>query len=119
MANDRGDERQYLDRRWLACCTALIAGSDGNSAVAGSARRGRPEWPIGLPAPLTAFIGRASEIAEVARLVGMHRLVTLVGAGGVGKTRAAIEVASGLQSFFADGVDLVDLSAVSVQGLLP
>ncbi len=87
--------------------------------MAGSARRGRPEWPIGLPAPLTAFIGRASEIAQVARLVGTHRLVTLVGAGGVGKTRAAIEVASGLRSFFADGVDPVDLSAVSVQGLLP
>ena len=79
--------------------------------MAGSARRGGPCSPAGLPAPLTAFVGRANELAQIARQVGTHRLVTLVGAGGVGKTRTAVEVAGGLQSNFADGVDLIDLSA--------
>jgi non-specific serine/threonine protein kinase len=76
-------------------------------------------WPAGLPAPLAPFVGRAAELAEIARLVGSNRLVTLVGAGGVGKTRTAIEVAASLQSLFADGVDLVDLSVVAAPELVP
>jgi predicted ATPase/DNA-binding CsgD family transcriptional regulator len=77
-----------------------------------------PAWPAGLPAPLTPFVGRATELAEIARLVESNRLVTLVGAGGVGKTRTAIEVAAGMQSLFADGVDLVDFSAVAAPELV-
>jgi len=70
-------------------------------------------WPRGVPAPLTPLVGRKHEVAEVARLVGEHRLVTLTGAGGVGKTRLAFEVAARVAAFFADGSHLVDLSAVS------
>jgi predicted ATPase/DNA-binding CsgD family transcriptional regulator len=77
-----------------------------------------PAWPAGLPAPLTPFVGRATELAEIARLVESNRLVTLVGAGGVGKTRTAIEVAAGIRSLFADGVDLVDFSAVAAPELV-
>ena len=80
--------------------------------------RGGRDWPAGLPAPLTGFVGRERELAEVARLVAAHRLVTLVGAGGVGKTRTAIEVAAGVRAAFSDGVDLVDLSVVADPGLL-
>jgi predicted ATPase/DNA-binding CsgD family transcriptional regulator len=76
-------------------------------------------WPPGLPAPLTRFVGRERERAEVARLVAANRLVTLVGAGGVGKTRLAIEVAAELAASFADGTDLIDLSAVTDPALLP
>jgi predicted ATPase/DNA-binding CsgD family transcriptional regulator len=70
------------------------------------------DWPGGVPAPLTAFIGRERELAEVARLLTSERLVTLTGAGGVGKTRLAIEAAVSVRVGFPDGVDLVDLSAV-------
>jgi len=85
----------------------------------GLGRRGGLDWPAGLPAPLTDFVGRERELAEIARLVAAHRLVTLVGAGGVGKTRAAIEVAVGVRAIFADGVSLVDLSALPDPALLP
>jgi predicted ATPase/DNA-binding CsgD family transcriptional regulator len=76
-------------------------------------------WPPGLPAPLTRFVGRQRELADVARDVAAHRLVTLTGAGGVGKTRLAIEVAAGLAADFGDGADLVDLSTATDPALLP
>ena len=63
--------------------------------------------------PLTSFVGRASEIAEVARLLGEYRMVTLAGPGGVGKTRLAAELAAQLAERFTDGVWLVELAAVS------
>jgi hypothetical protein len=69
-------------------------------------------WPRGLPVPLTPFVGREREGAEVARLVSANRLVTLVGAGGVGKTRLAVEVAAAVAADFGDGAGLTDLSAV-------
>jgi transcriptional regulator with XRE-family HTH domain len=56
-----------------------------------------------LPRQLTHFIGRERDVAEVRRLLAVYPLVTLTGAGGVGKTRLAIEVGSALQGF-ADGV---------------
>ena len=55
---------------------------------------GHARWPERLPVPLTDFIGRAQERAEVAQLLSSARLVTLVGAGGVGKTRLALEAAA-------------------------
>jgi hypothetical protein len=71
-----------------------------------------------MPVPLTRFVGRERERAEVARLVAENRFVTLVGAGGVGKTRLAIEVAARLAASFGDGTDLIDLSAVTDPALL-
>lgn len=63
-----------------------------------------------LPVSLTTFIGRELEIAEIKRLLGTTRLLTLVGAGGCGKTRLALQVAGGLVETFADGVWMVDLA---------
>ena len=80
---------------------------------------GAGSWPPGLPVPLTPFIGRKGELAEVARLVAAHRLVTLVGAGGVGKTRLAVEVTVAVSAAFGDGAVVVDLSAAADPGLLP
>jgi predicted ATPase len=80
-----------------------------------SAGRG---WPAGLPLPLTTLIGRDRDLREVAALLTGGRLVTLVGAGGVGKTRLAIEVAAAVAPRFSDGVDLVDLSGVPEQELV-
>jgi predicted ATPase/DNA-binding CsgD family transcriptional regulator len=75
-------------------------------------------WPPGLPMPLTALIGRERDLREVTALVADNRLVTLVGSGGVGKTRLAIEVAAAIAPRFADGVNLVDLSEVANQELV-
>jgi predicted ATPase len=72
-----------------------------------------------LPYQLTSFIGREQEIAQLESLVTSNRLVTLTGAGGAGKTRLAIEVASRLTDAFADGVWLVELAALSDPGLVP
>jgi predicted ATPase/DNA-binding CsgD family transcriptional regulator len=69
-------------------------------------------WPPGLPMPLTTLIGRERDLEEVTALVAGNRLVTLVGAGGVGKTRLAIEGAAVAAPQFANGVELIDLSGV-------
>jgi predicted ATPase/DNA-binding SARP family transcriptional activator len=72
-----------------------------------------------LPVPLTSFVGRARELAEVKRLCGRSRLVTLTGAGGIGKTRLAVKAATELLSDFRDGVWLVELAPLSDSGLVP
>jgi Predicted ATPase len=65
-----------------------------------------------LPEPLTAFIGRVRERAELAEAVRTRRLVTVAGPGGVGKTRLALAVAADVAGDFADGVWFVDLVPV-------
>jgi len=85
----------------------------------------RPSVPrTNLPAQLTSFIGREHEMAEVQHLIEAHRLVTLTGAGGVGKTRLAIE--TGLQMLAAadatnlpDGVWLVEVASLTQAALVP
>ncbi len=67
---------------------------------------------------LTRFIGRGRELMEVRRLVTSHRLVTLTGSGGVGKTRLSQEVAAGLLDHFADGVWLVELAPLNDPALV-
>ncbi len=70
------------------------------------------------PAP-TSFIGRESEAGEVQAAVKAHRLVTLTGVGGVGKTRLALEVAGRLVDEFPDGVWFFELAAVSDLAAVP
>jgi len=65
-----------------------------------------------LPAERSSFVGRRAELAELRRLLGSARLVTLVGPGGVGKTRLALRAATELRRSFPGGVALADLSAV-------
>jgi predicted ATPase/class 3 adenylate cyclase len=69
--------------------------------------------PNNLPLQLTSFVGRADELAQTVQLLAEHRLVTLTGPGGSGKTRLALEVACELLPRFEDGVFFVDLSRVS------
>ncbi|MFF9485446.1 BTAD domain-containing putative transcriptional regulator [Streptomyces sp. NPDC014676] len=71
-----------------------------------------------LPAEMTTFIGRETQVAEVRRLLGTARVVTLTGAGGVGKTRLALRVAAEVGPSFADGVRLADLAPLSDADLL-
>ena len=72
-----------------------------------------------LPHQLTSFVGREQEMAQLEELVLSNRLVTLTGAGGAGKTRLAIEVASRLIDAFPDGVWLVELATLSDPRLVP
>lgn len=67
----------------------------------------------GLPAPLTGFVGRVPELDEVRNLLVRTRLVTLVGVGGVGKTRLALEAARRAAIDLVDAVVVVDLVPVS------
>jgi predicted ATPase/class 3 adenylate cyclase len=66
-----------------------------------------------LPAPPSPFVGRRHEQAELARLIDSYRVLTLVGPGGAGKTRLALEVARTCIDSFPDGVWFVDLATVS------
>lgn len=75
--------------------------------------------PNNLPLQLTSFIGREREIVEVRRLLSIHRLITLTGIGGVGKTRLALQVAAEVLEIFPDGVWLVELDALSDAALVP
>jgi predicted ATPase len=72
-----------------------------------------------LPAPITTFIGREKEQSEVIRLITKHRLVTLTGSGGVGKTRLAIKVGEQILENYADGVWLLELASLNDPTLLP
>jgi predicted ATPase len=75
--------------------------------------------PGNLRAATTSFIGRESEVAELQAAVKAHRLVTLTGVGGVGKTRLALEIAGQLADEFPDGVWFFELAAVTDPGAIP
>jgi predicted ATPase len=68
--------------------------------------------PGTLPPQATGFVGRQAEIAQVSVALMESRLVTIVGTGGVGKTRVAVRVAARTAGRYPDGVHLVELSAV-------
>jgi predicted ATPase/DNA-binding CsgD family transcriptional regulator len=66
-----------------------------------------------LPVQLTSFVGREAELTRVRELLAQNRVVTLTGAGGVGKTRLAIQVAAQMAGEFSDGVWYVDLAPIT------
>ena len=72
-----------------------------------------------LPLQFTNFVGRSGEIESVRRIIADNRLVTLTGAGGVGKTRLAVQVADQMDGEFADGVWYVDLAPVTDPDIVP
>src|SRR3990172_9087680 len=75
--------------------------------------------PNNLPIQLTSFIGREREMAAIANLLEQHRLVTLVGAGGSGKTRLSLQVAAHLLDAYPDGIWWVDLAGLIDGSLVP
>jgi predicted ATPase/DNA-binding winged helix-turn-helix (wHTH) protein len=75
--------------------------------------------PTNVPEPISELIGREEELSEILNLAGAHRLVTLTGAGGIGKTTLALALARELRPHFADGVWLAEFSALADPGLVP
>ncbi len=73
---------------------------------------------VHLPDPATPFIGRKRELVQLRRLLGESRILTLVGPGGVGKTRLALALAADRSRAFADGVWYLNLDGLSDAGLL-
>src|SRR5215467_224652 len=87
-----------------AAVMVIVVGRSAAGAVAGGVH--------GFAPTLTNFVGRAEAVAEVARILGEHRLATVTGPGGSGKTRLATEVADRVAARFADGVWLAELAGV-------
>jgi diguanylate cyclase (GGDEF)-like protein len=83
-----------------------------------AARPRRVSAHTNLPLQLTRIVGRRTEIAQIQGLLAAHRLVSIVGAGGTGKTRAAVEVASEISGRFSDGAWFVDLAPISDPALV-
>ncbi len=76
-------------------------------------------YPHNLPAQMTSFIGREKEMAEVKQALDKHRLVTLTGSGGTGKTRLSLQVAADLLDQFPDGVWFIELAPLTNPDLIP
>jgi predicted ATPase/class 3 adenylate cyclase/DNA-binding CsgD family transcriptional regulator len=72
-----------------------------------------------LPVQLTSFVGRDAQLTQLRELLAQNRLVTLTGAGGVGKTRLAIQVAAQLSGEFGGGLWYVDLAPITDPELVP
>ena len=75
--------------------------------------------PNNLPRQMTSFVGRETEVAEIAALLAKHRLVTIVGSGGVGKTRTSLQVAANLLDGSGDGVWFIELAPLSSGDYIP
>ena len=75
--------------------------------------------PNNLPSQFSTFIGRESEIAAIRNQLSAHRLVTITGPGGVGKTRLALQIAADVVQGFPDGVFLVALAPIASGELVP
>jgi conflict system STAND superfamily ATPase len=89
------------------------------SAEASTAPRASKHPPHNLPLELSSFVGREREVAEVRRLIGNNRLLTLTGSGGCGKTRLALAAALEVVGEFEDGTWWVALTSLSEPNLLP
>jgi predicted ATPase/DNA-binding SARP family transcriptional activator len=92
----------------------------GRFAGARRARRSRVRVPVAprsttgnLPTPLTSFVGRERELQDLGDALARARLVTLLGPGGIGKTRLALRVAADTSATYPDGTWFVDLAALS------
>ena len=93
------------------------AGLDWSPPTTVQARPAQP--PHNLPAPRSSFIGRDDELNQLEKSLEAARLVTVVGPGGVGKTRLGLEVARRLLGDHADGAWLVELGPIREPALVP
>jgi predicted ATPase/DNA-binding SARP family transcriptional activator len=92
----------------------LLTGSREHDSVPGQ----QPQRRHNLPHQLSSFVGREAEMAMLTQLLPGHRLITLVGAGGVGKTRLALQMAAAVVRESLDGVWLAELAALRKPALV-
>ncbi len=114
LGKDRGFLKTVSGRgyRFVVEVTSAAEGT-ANAATTAKTLVPEPENRTNLPATTSPLLGRQAQLSEVLRLVAAHRLVTLTGAGGIGKTRLALEVARHLQSELPDGAWLVELGPLT------
>jgi predicted ATPase/DNA-binding winged helix-turn-helix (wHTH) protein len=119
-----GEDRDFIKtisgRGYRFVCEVTDATSQTDVTFAhGAPEPYRPSSPAtNLWAPASDFIGREMQLRDAADLVAAHRLVTLSGIGGTGKTSLGVELARQLLPNFADGVWIVELESVSDPGLV-
>jgi predicted ATPase/DNA-binding winged helix-turn-helix (wHTH) protein len=119
LGKDRGFLKTISGRgyRFVAEATSAAEECEGTAKAATTteteALAYEREKRANLPAPTSPLLDRQAELSEVLRLVAAHRLVTLTGTGGIGKTRLALEVARHLQSELPDGAWLVELGPLT------
>ena len=119
-------ELSALIHRLLRCPVAEPLGgkaiarwaSDYARSVSGGAQPGLAKPKGNVPAELTSFVGRDTELDSLSRRLATSRLVTVVGPGGVGKTRLALRTAQKVRRAFPDGTWLVDLGLLRDPTLL-
>ena len=102
--------------RFVAAVARLPTWSEGGNAR--TPERSAPARRDNLPYELTSFVGRRQALSDLRKLVASSRLVSLIGTGGVGKTRLALRLASELVQQYADGVWLVDLAPLAAPNLI-
>ncbi|MGA9019113.1 MAG: helix-turn-helix domain-containing protein [Candidatus Cybelea sp.] len=133
-ALERGYRRTpQRDTLTLLCAALALSGEqrgefEAAATHSGSRRRigvgalpdgaGLDTFVSNLPIALTSFVGRETELSEIARLVHDHRLVTLTGAGGIGKTQTALQVGAALTETGGTAVCFVALAPVGDPALV-
>jgi predicted ATPase/class 3 adenylate cyclase len=102
--------------------SAFVPPVDGDKArrvvLSGDRWLAIDELPNNLPQQATSFIGRERELREVKELLGKTRLLTLLGMGGLGKTRLSLQAAAELRHLFPDGTWFVDLAPLRDESLV-
>ncbi|MCW3815417.1 winged helix-turn-helix domain-containing protein [Micromonospora sp. DR5-3] len=116
------DPTEALEANGAAAASRVVstgpAASDHRAATSGSGRLPAPARG-NLPNTLTSFVGREEAVERVAALLDRHRLATLTGPGGAGKTRLAVESGRAVADRFPDGVWLVELAPVTDPAEVP
>lgn len=110
-------EKLAVSNRTQAIQRAQRLGLLGGASISAAPPVAAPAFD-NLPLVLTVLVGRRHEIDTVKQLLNQHRLLTLTGPGGIGKTRLAIQVAQELSTHFHDGLCFVDLSALNETDLV-
>ncbi|NGP08104.1 AAA family ATPase [Rhodococcus sp. 14C212] len=104
--------------QWPHSRTLLARKVNHIKTESGSTDRDHITTGTGLPQQPTSFVGRHSELRELRRLLGDHRLVSIVGPGGIGKTRLAVQAAEEFRRAFPGGVRFVEFASLRSESLL-